>query len=326
LGDLKALVVGSGGMGWAHADCISRIPGVKLAAVASKDRQTAARMARHFGIESFGGAGIALRAIHPDIVYVCTPTPTHRTIALEAINAGCHVFCEKPLALTEKDGAIMVRAAKKSGVILLVGHVLRFFPEFRAMRHCVSGGELGFPAVVRTSRGGGTPRGYRGWYTDVAKSGGPLLDLVIHDFDWLRWTFGPVIRVHARAFHSLTHCYTLSVLRHAKGTVSHVEGFWGHDLPFRVRVEIAGSRGLIDFDSAHPEVFTLNKPASAGRPAVAIPDSPLAKSPYRAEDEHFIDVVRNGAKPVITPGDALEALKISLAALKSVRTGREVRL
>ena len=171
-----------------------------------------------------------------------------------------------------------------------------------------------------------------------------MLDLVIHDFDWLRWTFGPVDRVHTRAAPPSAgasrlesgrraaaalqpQAYTLTLLRFKRGPIAHVEGFWGHDLPFRVTVELAGSKSLAAYDSTSPVALSTHTVGSRpGLPAVAVPESPMAVSPYQAEDEHFIAAIRNDTPPAVTGEDAFEAIRIGLAALASARSGKAVRL
>jgi len=243
-------------MGSAHTEALAAMPAVSLAGIASEDYPRARQLAERYKTRAFRNIAEALRLTRPDAVYVCIPTTSHKAVVLQAAAAGLHVFCEKPLAASLQDGEAMIKACRKAGVIFMVGHVLRFFPEFILMRRLVHNGELGSPAVIRVSRGGQFPRGLGNWYANVKASGGPLLDLVIHDFDWLRWTFGKVQRVYARTHYRLGNrtkgpplAYTLTVLRFARGSMAHVEGFWGHDLPFRVKVELAGSKALAEYDS-----------------------------------------------------------------------------
>jgi predicted dehydrogenase len=326
----RVVIVGAGSMAGVHADALSRIPGVSLAGIAALDFPKAKALAARHHTTAFRTLTEALKGSRPDAAFVCVPTPFHRAVVLEAAAAGLHVFSEKPLALTLRDGDAMLKAVRRAKVKLMVGHVLRFFPEFIALRNLVARGSLGNLSVARLSRGGKMPQGLGNWYADWKKSGGPLLDLVIHDFDWLRWTFGPVERVHARAAapsKGLPQAYTLTLLRFKRGPIAHVEGFWGHDLPFRVTVELAGSKGLASYDSSNPVALSLHQAgARPGLPAVAVPESPVAISPYQAEDEHFIASIRNNTEPAVTGEDAYEAMRIGLAALTSARTGKAVRL
>lgn len=317
-------------MGATHARGLARLPGVTVAGIVSPDRPAARRLARELATRAFDTLREARRSVRANAVWVCVPTAAHRPVVLEAAAGGLHVFSEKPIAASLREAEAILRGVRKAGVRFMVGHVLRFFPEFASLRDLVRNGTLGAPGVVRMSRGGKYPSGYGNWYANLARSGGPLLDLVIHDFDWLRWTFGPVRRVHARVTYGrrpVPQAYTLTLLRMASGPMAHVEGFWGHDLPFRVGVEIAGSRGMADYDSAASAALTVHRAAERpGQPSVAVPESPLALSPYEAEDRHFVKVIREGGEPLVTGEDAFEAVRIGLAAAASARTAQPVTL
>src|SRR5690606_8031401 len=131
-----------------------------------------------------------------------------------AAAAGKHVFCEKPISISIEDAKAMVEACEKAGVTLMVGHVLRFFPEYDAARDAVAGGRLGDPKVIRATRASAFPTwGSDNWFADESRSGGPIVDLIIHDIDWIRWTFGEVQRVYAKR----TERYALVTLRLESG-------------------------------------------------------------------------------------------------------------
>jgi predicted dehydrogenase len=327
---VSVLVAGAGTMAKVHAEALVAIEGVRLAGIVNPQAASAKRLASAFRTRAFSDLTQALRATPADAIFVCLPTHLHRAAVVEAARAGLHVFCEKPMARSLSDAEAMIEACAQENVLFMVGHVLRFFPQYAKLHELVAKGEIGTPATARTSRGGAAPRGARGWYARDVESGGVLLDLVIHDFDWLAWTFGPVRRAHARqaaAGSGELASYGLAVLRHASGVISHVEGFWGHELAFRTRVELAGDKAALEYDSARAAAVELH--AASGREArarVVLPESPLARSPYQLEDEHFVDCVRRRVAPAISPDEALHALRIGLACLSSARTGEVAHL
>jgi predicted dehydrogenase len=327
---LSVLVVGAGTMARVHATALLDIDGVELAGIVNDHGASAKRLAAEVGTRAFKNLTQALRATQADAVFVCLPTTQHRAAVTEAARAGLHVFCEKPMARSVADAEAMIEVCAKENVVLMVGHVLRFFPQYAKLHERVAKGDVGKPAMARLSRGGAAPRGARNWYAKRVDSGGVLLDLVIHDFDWLVWTFGPVLRVHARQTTPRAgklSAYALAVLRHASGVISHVEGFWGHELPFRTRVEVAGDKGALEYDSLHPVPVELHRvDKSSARSGVVLPESPLARGPFLLENEHFVDCVRRRVAPDPSPADALAALRVSLACLSSARTGEVVTL
>jgi UDP-N-acetylglucosamine 3-dehydrogenase len=327
---VSVLIAGAGTMARVHGQALADIPGAKLAGIVNERLASARRLASELGTRSFMNLKQALGATDARAIFVCLPTPLHRSIVIEAARAGLHVFCEKPIARSAHDAEAIIGTCEQAEVVLMIGHVLRFFPQYARLHDLVTAGEIGQPATARLSRGGAAPRGSRDWYANRGHSGGVLLDLTIHDFDWLRWTFGPVVRVHARQTAPLRGklaSYVLAVLRHENGVISHVEGYWGHELPFRTRVEVAGDKGALDYDSVHPIAVELYQgDHRSDRAPVVLPESPLGESPYRSQDAHFIDCIRRRARPVLVPGDAFEALRISLACLSSARTGEAVCL
>jgi len=122
-----------------------------------------------------------------DIVDICTPTFTHRELAVRALEAGKHILCEKPVALTLEDARAMNGAAKKSGRKFMVGHVVRFFPQYIRVKELAAAGDVGEIVMAKLHRGGSfSSHGIDNWFADIAKSGGVFVDLSIHDFDFLR--------------------------------------------------------------------------------------------------------------------------------------------
>jgi predicted dehydrogenase len=256
------------------------------------------------------------------------PTPIHRALAEQAAAAGKHVFCEKPIALTVADAMAMTEACHRAGVRLMVGHVVRFFPEYARIQGLLTEGAIGQVGVARVSRVNAYPYAGRSWYADFDQSGGPIVDLMIHDLDTLRWYFGEVERVYARGLSYSQYRdkvdYALAILRFAGGEIAHVETSWAHT-SFRTAIEIAGSDGIIRH--ASDETVTLRIEQTTAPEAAAgvqVPRSPLPESPYQTELRHFVDRLADGA-PFLTDGEeATRSLALALAVLESVRTGKAV--
>jgi predicted dehydrogenase len=273
----------------------------------------------------------------PDIIDVCVPTPWHTEyvcMAAEAKPQG--IIVEKPMGRTVEDCEKMIAACEAADVPLFVAQVLRFFPEFAAAKEKVDAGAVGQVACVRTRRGGPFPRAWENWYGKIAWSGGLVLDLIIHDFDWLRWTFGEVERVFAKGVAGAQDedaevelDYALVTLRFQSGVIGHVEGTWADPGGFKVAFEIAGDQGLLEYNFNQPTMppyVAAIAQAEGGRVGVPVPESPMAVNPYQAELEHFLDSLERGVPASITGKDGREAVRISLAALESIRTGKPVTL
>ena len=332
---MKVALVGAGTMGTMHAGCYAEIEGAELAAVMDIRAEAADTLAASHGAQSFTNFDEMLHAVRPDIVDVCCPTPWHKEYVAAAAGTAKElgirgISTEKPMARTHADCVAMTAACRAARVPLFVAHVVRFFPEFVSARNMVQRGSVGVPASVRTRRGGPMPSAWRQWYSDFELSGGCVLDLIIHDFDWLRWTFGEVERVYARGLGSSRlpdQDYALVTLRFQSGVIGHVEGTWADPGGFKVTIEIAGDDGLLEYNCNQPTGTPFRaalRDAAAAGGGVAIPESPTGANPYTLELAHFLDSVERGVPASIQPEDGAAAVAIALAALESIATGQAV--
>jgi predicted dehydrogenase len=326
-------VIGCGGMGRSHAGYFAALPDAQIVACADPNVQAAQGLAARHGAQAYAEAQQLLDDPRVNVVAICTPTPFHAELIEVSARRGKHIFCEKPIARTLADAHRAIEAASSAGVRLMVGHVLRFFPEYAEAKRLLDQGVVGRPAVARTTRNSGYPRTAAGeWFADPEMSGGVMVDMVIHDLDFLLWCFGAAERVYCKAltYRGLEFTdYALATVRFASGVIAHVEGSWAHPPgTFFTKLEIAGDRGLLEYDSQAASPLQVWKKAVGDEkaPGVVVPESPLAESPYQLEVREFMDSVRTGRQPSVTPQDAYNALELALAALESSRRGQAVTL
>jgi predicted dehydrogenase len=212
---------------------------------------------------------------------------------------------------------------------LFAAHVLRYVPEYVAARARVVDGSLGPPAVIRLKRAAFRPgHPAEHWLFDPTRSGGMIVDLMIHDYDFARWVAGDVVAVHARSAAAMRperpveHAYV--ILTHASGAISHVTGSWAYGRPtFRTGLSIACAGGLIEYDSEDgaPLAPYVHR-ASDDQGAVGISRPLLDEDPFRTQVREFATAIGGGPGPRVTAADGLAALRIALAAAESARTGR----
>ena len=318
---LRVGIVGAGGMGGTHADRWRQL-GVNVAAVYSRTSASAGRLAERTGAAVC--ESVADLVAQVDLVDICSPTTAHRDQTLLALRAGRPVICEKPLARHLDEGIDMVRAAEATGTPLYVAHVVRFFPEYTRVHALVADGAIGKPGVYRSSRVGGMPG--QGWFTDDAASGGVILDLMIHEFDFARWCCGEVERVFVRRAHwagTPGGEHALAVVRFAGGAIGHIEAGWSRAAgPRLTQVEVAGDGGLVEVRGS--AAYTLQGYVRPDK-SLWFPDQP-PDDPYLAQLRHFLDCLTRGTTPLVTARDGLAALQVSLAALESAATGHPVTL
>lgn len=330
---IKVAMIGAGVMGRAHRAAYTRLDAAELTTICDIRLDKAEKLAGP-GIKIVADYRAVLLDPEIDAVDVCLPTYLHKEVVLAAAQAGKHVFCEKPLALSLDDANEMVEACAAAEVKLGVGQVVRFFPDYYKAKDVLKSGRIGEPKVIRTSRSGAFPIWPENdWYADYAKSGGPIVDLMIHDLDWLLWLFGPVQRVFAKSVKKdltvnekrLDHA--LVTLRFKNGIIAHTEASWAEPQgsPFNTSFEIAGTKGLYEYakENATPLIW---RSAKGEERATSVPESPLALEPYTAQLKVFYEALLENKEVPVSGREATKALEVALAARKSAFTGEVVWL
>lgn len=328
-------VVGAGRMGSIHARLIAqRVPEARLVGIADLDLEAARRLAGAVGEPPvFGSLEAMLGANGLDAVLVATSSSRHLEAIRTAAAAGRDILCEKPIALTIEDSRAAIAAADAAGVRLQVGFMRRWDADYARARERLRSGALGRPMLFKSLQF--DPEPPPASFADPAVSGGIMVDMGIHEFDLARWLMDDeVVEVHAYGS-SATHPALADVgdvdsavvnLRFAGGTTGTVElarnTTYGED----VRTEVLAAAG---------SVWVGGLPVSRGawsggaaRDAVASdaadPAVPRFEAAYAAQTRGFARAILED-RPVDVPGSAGEAaLRIALAADRSMREGRPV--
>lgn len=327
---LKVALIGTGTMGQEHAAAWASVKNAKVTAVCGRNREKAAQIAAPHGAEVYDDPDELLGRADIDAVDICLPTDLHGLYIEKAAQHGKHILCEKPLALSSSEARRLIDLCKSRNVSLLVSHDLRFCPEYRQAGRLAKEGKLGRIGVARLSRRSRYPEGSGGWYADGTRSGGVILDLLIHDLDWARWTFGEAQRVTCLRTHGPSGeeplDYALVVLRMHSGVLVHLEASWAHT-EFGSSLEIAGSGGMLVEHLADSMPLSIHRRSGPGLPpAVAVPEMSLRNNSYELELRHFADCLLRGEEPEVTAYDAMKAVELAEAAVLSARTGRPVTL
>jgi len=325
---MNVAVIGCGTMGHLHAATASEC-GLKIVACGDKYKHNAKVLAEKYGAVASDDSMAVIADPEIDIVVICSPTPTHSGYAIAAAEAGKHIFCEKPFARTVQQCKETMRAARKAKVKLFVAHVVRYFHEYEGMRAQILAGKVGKPGFVKMYRGGLFPLGTDEWFRDYEQSGGVTLDSMVHDIDWLRYTFGNAERVYCQALRRSDPefvDYSMATFKLKNGVIAKIIGSWAAPGGFHTEVEVCGDKGMLEFNSLETPISTMKRRAPGEQPGTIVPDSPVPKSPYRLEWEDFLAWLYNTRLPRVTPHDATAAVKMALAALDSAETGRPIRL
>ncbi len=338
---VNVAVVGLGFMGVTHLRAYQSVRGAKVLAVCDSGRQPVNGIIPGVGGNIHGAdaldLGKQLRAYtriedllndrDVDLVDLCVPTPLHVPLAVAALKAGKHVVCEKPLARDSAAARQIVRAAENARGFLMPAMCMRFWPGWSWLKEAVDDGRHGKVLAARFRRVSESPAWSKGSYLDGGKSGGALLDLHIHDSDFVQFLFGMPESVFASGITRLSGAIDhVSTLYQVKcGAVVSAEGSWlmtgGHG--FNMGYTVNFERATADFDLARgAEALKLFQ--DKRKPRVIHTKGPDG---YGGELRHMIESIRAGKPPsIVTPADALNAVRICEAEEKSIRTGKPVRL
>lgn len=336
---LGVAILGYGYMGGMHYDALNLMEEASVVGVWGRDPSSTKEFARKRGIKAYDRLEDALRDPKVQIVDVCTPSDTHADFSVKALDSGKHVFVEKPMALSLKDADRMIDAADRDKMKLMVAHVLRFFPDYMRMKELVDAGAIGDIAMGRAFRGGRMPPWTLSWFGDMKRSGGVVLDLSIHDIDFLISTFNkPVTRVFAKATHFIhkditAHDYTLINMRFEGGGIAFIEGSFAlpQQYPFTMKMELDGSKGMLQLDNQSPvpaRMYTddLNKGFAPETLHWKPTLHPLPLDPFYREIKHFVDCIVDDKIPLTDGIESRKCLEVCLAALESAKIGAPVKL
>lgn len=327
---LRIGLVGTGFIGAAHAGALAEAPGAELVAAASAHAESARRFTErlghtHPGLRSCGDLD-ELLASDLDAVAVAVPTHLHEEVACAALAAGHHVLVEKPMALS-LEGCDRMIAAAGPGQVLMVGLVVRHWPHYRVLRELAAGRAYGALRSVFSSRRVTFPR-WSEWFADHRRSGGAVLDLVIHDLDFAVALCGRPRAVHAVGRRGPSGGWDLvQALIEGEDADASVEGMAvdAPGYPFSIESRLVFEHGLAELRgrSGGSQVDELGGPTLEVFPAVggcrrpAVPDG----DPYALQMRAFVDACLDRSQlSEGTPAQGREAVRLALtvrAALES---------
>ncbi|MDI9906871.1 Gfo/Idh/MocA family oxidoreductase [Rhodococcus sp. IEGM 1406] len=328
-------LIGAGWIGRFHGESVAlRIPGTRLVAVADPAPGAAASLIERVSPDARAYTDALELIADPTVeaVLISTPASTHTDLVVAAAEAGKHVFCEKPMALTLEDADRAIGACAANNVALQVGFNRRFAADFTAAHDVITAGGIGTPQLLRSlTRDPGIT-------ADVASRVKPWTifnETLIHDFDALLW-LNPgarVVEVFAQADALIHPQYkeqgyldtSMVQLRFDNGALASAEANFQATYGYDVRGEVFGSGGMV---SAGEVTRTAMRHYSS--PGV-LADTPrvnieLFHDAYVAQLVHFADCILSGSAPSVDGLDARNALEIALAAKESVETGLPVSL
>jgi predicted dehydrogenase len=323
---LKVGLVGCGFMGRMHGNVYKMLDGVELVACADKGGDRRDAYASQFGIPSYDSIEELHAAHQVDVIDICAPTISHKDLTLRAAALGVHVCCEKPMALSLEEADAMIAACDSAGVSLFIAHCIRFWPEYARLKELHDSGELGQLLSINLTRYGGFPL----WATDQWSwteqvCGGGVLDMHIHDMDYILYLLGEPDTMDAwgtidergpsHAFTTLTY----------GNTIAHLEGGWNlpPGSPFKMAFRAIFEKAAVIWDASPMTIYEQDKEprvqefvkmeASGGGNLSDL-------GGYAAELSYFTTCLKEGRKPeIVTPQSSRLTLEYGLKEIAQIR-------
>ena len=317
-------LIGAGDIGGYLGKIASQIQDVNLIAIATPHPEKANPLKEWAQFKTYQDHRQMLAAHDLDAVIVASPSHTHHPIVMDAIAAGVHIFCEKPLAHSVADCDDMIRTAEKKELKLMVGHVLRWMPYFQKIfkAHQALGTPL-LAHLIRIER----PELW-GWYQEASRIRSIIHEVGVHELDLLRWLMGEVQEVEAMAAppsrEDLAVEDTILIrLRFDSGAIGTFCLSWNSPLEAS-RGYFVSSGGSLHYDlRGGNRLETVTKD---GNHAALIVEEIEEPNGYHRELETFFAWLKGGPPPGMTAQDARAAVAIAEAALQSIQTGLPVEL
>jgi predicted dehydrogenase len=319
---VKIAVLGLGFMGSTHLKALRSIPEVTLAAVLSNDERAregdlSGVRGNHGGpgeqfdfsnVKKYSDADALISDPDIDAVDICLPTFLHAPIALKALNAGKHVLVEKPMALTGAEAEELVQEARRRDLVLMPAQVLRFFPQYLALRDTL--GTLGQTRHAFFRRRCAAPA-WSKWLHNKSKSGGGVFDLLIHDIDVALWLFGTPLSISAIGSEDLERGIDLltATLFYSKGLKVTITGGWHHpkSYPFSMEYTVVSDGGTIEYNSAGRPPALYKEDGSETLLDLGVEDG------YVEEIRYFVQCAKAGRHPDLCPPESsVQAVKLAL--------------
>ncbi|MDP4174543.1 MAG: Gfo/Idh/MocA family oxidoreductase [Bacteroidota bacterium] len=325
---IKVGIAGAGFMGGTHAENYLMLPNVELYALAEQNQHKQKEFLNQYKVKKiYDDVFEMINDEDIDVVDICLPTPLHAKTAVAALHKNKNVLLEKPVALNLEDALLIKEAACQSSGKFMVAHVLRFWPEYLTVRQVINGYVEGSKIrEVFATRFNELPLWSDGtWIMSEDKSGGIIVDLMIHDIDYILWNWGEVKRVFCNSISNGQNfpIQALAILEMKNGTVAYIEG--GYLNPkgcgLSTQMKLYAENTLIE---TQPLKKTI-KLTRTDNNTLEIPVS--GNDGYFEEINYFIDCVRNNRQvKVITTDDAIESLKVCLSLKKSLKENRWIQL
>jgi myo-inositol 2-dehydrogenase / D-chiro-inositol 1-dehydrogenase len=327
---IEVALFGAGRLGGIHAANLARLPGVKLKYVVDAQRAAALQLASQHRAEVRAADAVFTEKTVQAVVIASSPA-THADLIQRAAAANMAIFCEKPVDLDLLRARASAQAVARAGVPCVIGFQRRFDPTFAALKDRLVAGDIGEPEMlVVTSREPSAPP-----VDQLGVSGGVFKDMLIHDFDVVRW----ILDDEAAAIYAAGSCMTdqaiasigdidstVVSIRSRRGRLAQINTSRRAAYGYDQRFEILGSKGMLQAGNPRPTEVSMHDASRVSHDKPEYPVLERYRTAYAREIEHFIDVVSSGKPVRCSIQDGVKALELADAATRSWREKRSIEL
>lgn len=333
-------IVGFGFMGRQHLNCYRTLKGVRVIAICDGDKSRLRNTRKITG--NIGQEGKSLKldnvALYTDFermlaeeqldaVSITLPTFMHRDFTVKALDAGVNVLCEKPMAMSVSQCEEMITAARGNNKVLQIGHCIRFWPEYVKAKEIIDSGRYGGVLTASFRRISPVPGwSWKNWLINAKQSGGAIMDMHIHDADYVQYLFGLPLAVRSQAVTGpsggFDYVSTQYVYKDQKVVTAEGGFVKSPDFKFEMSFVISLEKATILYDCrCKPALQLYLTKGGCVTPKIELEDG------YTREITHFIEkITGKKASKIISPIDSLNAVKIVLAEKQSAKTKREIAI
>ena len=322
---MKAGIVGSGFMGKQHLASLQK-SGVESFCICDSNLENAKILAESCNGTAYADFDEMLEKESLDMVSICVPTAFHNPFAIKALEKGVAVLCEKPFAPNGELAQEIVDKSKETGTPLMVAHCIRFHKPYIYLRNAIKDGRFGKLLTLDMHRHSTMPLWSAGsWLENAKKSGGAVLDMQIHEIDFIISVFGAPKAITAQG--DYMQCLTVYHFDDFDGAVSSHTSWRPHKtFPFTSTYDANFENASIVFDGANITVYDRDNTVTNVIENETFEDYIFSDDPYDNEMRYFLDNLKSGSFEYCDPSEAVLAIKTATASLNSIQEKKVISL
>ena len=312
---------------------------VEIIAVCDIVSERAEEMATKYNAKAFVDYKELLAIEDLDAISVCLPNYLHATVSIDALNAGCHVLCEKPMAISKEEAESMIKAAEKNDRKLMIAHNQRFVSSHQKAKQLIDNGELGKIYSFRTTFGHPGPEkwsidGKESWFFDKEKAFiGALGDLGVHKSDLMRYLLGEITEVSAFVETNAKENTTIDdnavcIVKTADGVIGTLTASWSYVAGGDNSTVIYGEKATLrlEDDPVYSLIVQYGNGETVNYELDKIQTNEAGGQTNTHVIDHFVDSIIHNTEPLINGEEGKKSLEVILAALESSATKKIIQL